>query len=806
MGQQRHEERRRPATRGGQTSAPPAGAPGASTELHLQRAAGNQAVSELIQGAQAKLTVGNADDPLEHEADAVAAAVVDSIRSGTVTAATAGRAIARRPARAGGAAASGPEAPAGRRGGPVDDQTEARIRTGGGSPLPASTRERLEQAFGDADFSDVRVHADADAAELTAAMGAEAFTVGADIFLRDGLPDATDPLLAHELTHVVQQGGAASSDHRAHRSRDATSVRRLWNPFKKKKAAGEDTSSGGSAPAGPVDSHTPNAIKVPKMTGAYTLKGDTVETAATTTVIRPGTQIVVDYARSLRKRAAGDDPDAPPAYVPIRSGTGATGEDLAGRYVRLSAIDGTAAPTGSSRVDTAVEGLGHASSLYGPVGDVATEAGTAKTKIDAGEQTDAWQRDLAGHADNLAYASGSGDIAGMFVTLAASIRTFKDSDKNRWEKGEAGLDAATSLGSGAKGIAGLVDTATDSAGKSKEAVGGLGMFTGIFDGIKATFKVVKKAMDLATEATKQEKTNQERFHDTMEIVTGLLEAAKSGVSTAKTFLDTFSSGPNAALTNSVPGFGIAIGAADMIVRSVDMVYAKIHSNAMRKQKRSLKELLGGVTGRSSEDMATKRMEEIDRKRGTGVVISADEEREYETASEYLLAKGVQYINDKRINRGILKMSVAMSKVSGDVATLGGASAPVGIGLKAGAMALDVGASVFRKFKQWARDKKAAKEQKRAEEGKGKITTGFWSVFDSDRSSAAKLKKYNRMVDKIFDMIVVADSLPPPDPDTRFKGVDKYVRAMGMRPSKLFELRNDPVELRAEMITAMKQRE
>jgi hypothetical protein len=779
----------------GQTASP------SPPELALQRRAGNRAVADLIEGAQAKLAVGSVDDPLEHEADAVAAEVVDAVRTGSVTAATARRGIARRrPESAGGAAA----APDGPDGGPVDPGVEARVRSGrGGRPLPSSTREPLEQAFGNADFSGVRVHAGPDAADLNDRVGAEAFTVGADIFFRDGVPDATDPLLAHELTHVVQQGQAAPADGDAHRSHDHDAIQRFRNPFKKRDKAAPVEGGKHDAALSTADVDPSNAVKVPKMTAAYPLKGDTVLTAATTTVIRPGTEIVVDYGRSLRKRAANDDPTAPPGYVPIRTGIGGTGEDLAGRYIRLSAIDGTAAADGpKAGIDKAVTVGSKLGDLFGTVSDVSGEADDAADNITTGKANEAWQDNLAGRSDGLAYASGAGDIAGMFVTLASSIRTFQDTEADNWEKGEAGIDAVQALGSGAGGIAGIVDTATDSAGKSAEASGGLGMFTGIFDGIKATFTVVKKAIHLAKDASKHEMTNQEKFHDVMEIVTGLLEAAKSGLETAKTFLDTFASGPSAALTNSIPGFGIAIGAADLIVRSVDLIYAKIHSNAMRKEKRSLKELLGGEKGKSSKALATTRMQEIDAKRGTGDDVSADEEMEYDRASEYLLAKGVQYVNDKRINRAVLKMSVAMTKASGDVATLGGASAPVGIGLKAGAMALDVGASAFRTFKQWARDKKAAREEKQGSQ----VTTGFFSLFNSDKSSAAKWKKYNRMVDKIYDMILAADSLPAATPDTRFKKIDKYVRAMGMRPSKMYSLRGDPAKLRLEMITAMKERE
>jgi hypothetical protein len=82
---------------------------------------------------------------------------------------------------------------------------------GGGQPLPASTRAFFEPRFG-ADFSYVRVHTDVHAARTADSINARAFTLGGDIAFAAGQfsPDAPEGqrLLAHELTHVVQQGAA----------------------------------------------------------------------------------------------------------------------------------------------------------------------------------------------------------------------------------------------------------------------------------------------------------------------------------------------------------------------------------------------------------------------------------------------------------------------------------------------------------------------------------------------------------------------------------------------------------------------
>lgn len=85
------------------------------------------------------------------------------------------------------------------------------------SPLPAAVQTFFERRFGQ-DFSHVRVHSDETAAAQAEAFGAKAFTIGSDIFFSEGRyqPGTTGGarLLAHELTHVIQQSqpAPASSD------------------------------------------------------------------------------------------------------------------------------------------------------------------------------------------------------------------------------------------------------------------------------------------------------------------------------------------------------------------------------------------------------------------------------------------------------------------------------------------------------------------------------------------------------------------------------------------------------------------
>jgi hypothetical protein len=93
----------------------------------------------------------------------------------------------------------------------VDPATEAALARSSGSPLDPALRARMEQGFG-RDFSSVRVHTGAAAGEAARGVSAHAMTQGADIYFASGAyapgTQRGDELIAHELTHVVQSGGA----------------------------------------------------------------------------------------------------------------------------------------------------------------------------------------------------------------------------------------------------------------------------------------------------------------------------------------------------------------------------------------------------------------------------------------------------------------------------------------------------------------------------------------------------------------------------------------------------------------------
>jgi hypothetical protein len=97
----------------------------------------------------------------------------------------------------------------------MTDDIEGSIegQRGGGQGLPDSARDFFEPRFGQ-DFSGVQIHTGKEADTLNRQLDARAFTTGSDIFFRDGEynPQSSSgrELLAHELTHVVQQGASAA--------------------------------------------------------------------------------------------------------------------------------------------------------------------------------------------------------------------------------------------------------------------------------------------------------------------------------------------------------------------------------------------------------------------------------------------------------------------------------------------------------------------------------------------------------------------------------------------------------------------
>ncbi len=172
---------------------------------YLQKGIGNRAVEQLWNAGviQAKFGLSKSGDKLEQEADRVSDQVMNmsdnqehSIQQKPLTE-TITPIVQQKTAH---------------QQAEVTAEVESGIKSmkGQGQSLSDSERSFFESRFG-TDFSGVKIHNNANAAELADSIRAKAFTTGSDIFFGRGESPQDKKLMAHELTHVVQQTGSIAN-------------------------------------------------------------------------------------------------------------------------------------------------------------------------------------------------------------------------------------------------------------------------------------------------------------------------------------------------------------------------------------------------------------------------------------------------------------------------------------------------------------------------------------------------------------------------------------------------------------------
>jgi len=173
--------------------------------LNLQQTIGNKAVTELLEEGiiQAKLEISTPGDTHEQEADSMASKVMRKEDDRVMTKPSQ---ITSKPSHQ-----------------QTTTQFDSSIKStkGSGSSLDKSTRNFMESRFKN-DFSNVKIHTDSNASNMSKSIHAKAFTIGNDIYFKSGMfnpaSNSGKELLAHELTHTIQQKS----------SRTPVKLDRLW--------------------------------------------------------------------------------------------------------------------------------------------------------------------------------------------------------------------------------------------------------------------------------------------------------------------------------------------------------------------------------------------------------------------------------------------------------------------------------------------------------------------------------------------------------------------------------------------------
>jgi hypothetical protein len=199
--------------------------------MHCKEATGETgqqataAVNHTIQCS--KLSVAAVNDPLEQEADAMADKVMrmpeSFVPASFAPAFKAGDEVQRKCAHCEEEekvqrkpSTSFIQRKAGKGGVMASDNVTQQINAtkGGGGSMDSSTQSFMQSRFG-TDFSNVKIHTGDYAVQMSRELNAQAFTVGCDIYFNSGKynpsTDSGKHLLAHELTHTVQQGGNNSA-------------------------------------------------------------------------------------------------------------------------------------------------------------------------------------------------------------------------------------------------------------------------------------------------------------------------------------------------------------------------------------------------------------------------------------------------------------------------------------------------------------------------------------------------------------------------------------------------------------------
>ena len=158
-----------------------------------------------------------------------------------------------------------------------------------GQPLDSSTRAFMEPRFG-RDFSDVRVHTDAKAAESARAVGALAYTVGRDVVT---LLDVGTQVVAHELAHVVQQSSRLGTSMICRRQTPKTKQPKGDNHSEFDKILQDAVNKFRGNKDFTIRSHADHG------SNGLLLGGDTTVSSGTISVHGQGTTIILNYNKGV---------------------------------------------------------------------------------------------------------------------------------------------------------------------------------------------------------------------------------------------------------------------------------------------------------------------------------------------------------------------------------------------------------------------------------------------------------------------------------------------------------------------------
>ncbi len=602
-------------------------------------------------------------------------------------------------------------------GGPISGDLESQIQgaRGGGQPLAGPVRGSMEQAFG-ADFSGVKVHTGSQSDSLNRSVQARAFTTGSDIFFRQGEyspgSSAGQELLAHELTHTIQQGAAPTREQGVSRDQvqrtaedgnpavldprlDLANFKNLT--YRRMAQRGESLSTIDKwlAAAASADSWAKQQHALQQVADAaehWLKKHESTEDGSEKSSIsqrRPAVRAVwTEALYSLDRPVVGPTGAAAPSakgesdghgkevaegvFDSIASGAGITGDFADRGAVELSAISDYA---------DANDGAAHPD--YNPGDKMSTEggAGLNNSKADIME--------------------GANILTGGFA-LHGAIKDLQDEEKSGWEKAEAGgkaVAASEQMLHGsyklAKGIA------LESGGNSTQwtQVGDIG--AAYADGTAAiaeTITFLKGIHDRRKLAQQGGLTTYEKVDSTLELAGSGAKIAQSGV---KTGLDITKAVTEAGASEAMAGMSTAAGALGIVIGTIEFIQggAQVFRGLMTKnqinkaeaQQQQMLDSAQAQIGQASQVTAEFLMGADLMEDSEIVDALMDKWGQLEASFKQMQAEQAKYapamaavrkLESRRMESGAFKMAKGTTGVIAGALIVSGVGAPIGIAVAA----------------------------------------------------------------------------------------------------------------------------
>ena len=685
--------------------------------------------------------------------------------------------------------------PIGPEGGQVGDSVQTGIdqARGGGSPITPDVRAPLERSFG-ADFSRVRIHTGGRADGLNRSLQSRAFTTGSDVFFRQGeyRPGTNDGrhLLAHELTHVVQNTGKLDLQ------RDT--IHRWFGRSKKKKKEERDSgpviggpmnvtgvdatlsqySAGSVRQLVPRDAPTEDK-KVENGARGFVLdQFGRMTTYAEAVSVAEGQMVAVLVGSGGALRQARDTEGKPISYYHCRIG----GKDVAvpdaafkaeGKAMkRIGKAGGVAGwlASGTEGVGTAVSDFSKANAKQ----TASTSAAANPGVFSGGEMVgyDSLGSTQQGIYDNANYynatqdaVTGSAAALGSWFGFISDMKGFYDnwSSMNKKERANAIADGFASFaGTFASTADAVAHTliSTGNAGdtrsfgmrsvkvagsngdlvkgkewyqatKGEEVSIGASMIAG---GVGAAKEVKDAILNFVKWCKHLRKADQHGnlAREGVNTLQSFGTAAKSTLSTVMQVKEFFEGAAGVA-AQAMPIFGLVLNALEIVKRGMDIWRAYKDAKLVKKDKASAKkrfrERYGQKVDHKIMRLKRKRLETRLGQLDEGDPEAVQIESEIEEIDEYLLDRDLANTANKRRNRAILAIIKEAQSVAGNIATLAG-QLHVAAGFKISGTATGLGAIGVRKVKQFGRDH-------------------GWKGFNKNKTTEKKNARYAEIADRLY---------------------------------------------------------